>query len=89
MLRGVRVGAVEGIEFPSDPEADYVLVRLWIQNDAAMRVRTDSQAKIASRGLLGDKFVVLTGGNSWQFDGTIRRGVAECRSGRLRATATA
>jgi ABC-type transporter Mla subunit MlaD len=47
MLRGVRIGAVEGIEFPSDPNADYVLVRLWIQNGAARRLRTDSQAKIA------------------------------------------
>jgi phospholipid/cholesterol/gamma-HCH transport system substrate-binding protein len=62
MLRGVRVGAVEGIEFPGDPSADYVVVRLWIQNGAAMRVRADSQAKIASLGVLGDKFVVLTGG---------------------------
>jgi phospholipid/cholesterol/gamma-HCH transport system substrate-binding protein len=61
-LRGVHVGAVEGIEFPSDPNADYVLVRLRIQNAAAMRVRADSQAKIASLGLLGDKFVVLTAG---------------------------
>jgi phospholipid/cholesterol/gamma-HCH transport system substrate-binding protein len=62
MLRGVRVGAVEGTEFPSDPAADYVVVRLWIQNGAAPRVRADSQAKIASLGLLGDKFVILTGG---------------------------
>jgi phospholipid/cholesterol/gamma-HCH transport system substrate-binding protein len=61
MLRGVRVGAVEGIDFPSDPGADYVLVRLWINNGAAQRLRIDSHAKIASRGLLGDKFVVLTG----------------------------
>jgi phospholipid/cholesterol/gamma-HCH transport system substrate-binding protein len=62
MLRGVRVGAVEGIEFPGDPDADYVVVRLWIRNGVAMRVRADSQARIASLGLLGDKFVVLTGG---------------------------
>jgi phospholipid/cholesterol/gamma-HCH transport system substrate-binding protein len=62
LLRGVRVGAVEGIEFSSDSDADYVVVRLWIQNRAAKRIRIDSRAKIASRGLLGDKFVVLTGG---------------------------
>ena len=61
-LRGVHVGAVEAIEFPNDPAADYVVVRLWIQNGAAMRVRADSQAKIAALGLLGDKFVVLTAG---------------------------
>ncbi|MBV8452175.1 MAG: MCE family protein, partial [Deltaproteobacteria bacterium] len=62
MLRGVHVGSVKRIEFPSDPAADYVVVRLSIQNGAAMRVRADSQAKIASLGLLGDKFVVLTAG---------------------------
>jgi phospholipid/cholesterol/gamma-HCH transport system substrate-binding protein len=64
LLRGVRIGAVEGIEFPSDSDADYVIVRLWIQNRAAKRIRIDSRAKIASRGLLGDKFIVLTGGTS-------------------------
>jgi phospholipid/cholesterol/gamma-HCH transport system substrate-binding protein len=61
-LRGVRVGAVEGIEFPSDPGADYVIVQLSIQKTAARRVHADSEAKIASLGLLGDKFVVLTAG---------------------------
>jgi phospholipid/cholesterol/gamma-HCH transport system substrate-binding protein len=61
-LRGVRVGAVEGIEFPSDPGADYVIVQLRIQKAAAQRVRADSEAKIASLGLLGDKFIVLTAG---------------------------
>jgi phospholipid/cholesterol/gamma-HCH transport system substrate-binding protein len=64
LLRGVRVGAVEGIEFPSDSDADYVVVRLWIQNRAAKRIRIEPRAKIASRGLLGDKFIVLTGGTS-------------------------
>ena len=61
-LRGVRVGAVEGIEFPNDPGANYVIVQLRIQKAAARRVRADSAAKIASLGLLGDKFVVLTAG---------------------------
>ena len=63
-LRGVHVGAVERIEFPSNPASDYVIVLLSIQNRAAMRVRADSQAKIASLGLLGDNFVILTAGST-------------------------
>jgi phospholipid/cholesterol/gamma-HCH transport system substrate-binding protein len=61
-LRGVRVGRVAEIEFPDEPDADYVVVRLWIEKGAALRLRADSHVKIASLGLLGDKFVVLTGG---------------------------
>jgi phospholipid/cholesterol/gamma-HCH transport system substrate-binding protein len=62
MLRGVRVGAVRAIGFPDDPGADYVIVRLSIRKVAARRLRADSLVKIASLGLLGDKFVILTGG---------------------------
>jgi phospholipid/cholesterol/gamma-HCH transport system substrate-binding protein len=64
MLRGVRVGAVRAIGFPDDPAADYVIVRLSIQKGAARRLRADSLVKIASLGLLGDKFVILTGGTA-------------------------
>jgi phospholipid/cholesterol/gamma-HCH transport system substrate-binding protein len=62
MLRGVRVGAVRAIGFPDDPAADYVIVRLSIRKGPAKRLRADSLVKIASLGLLGDKFVILTAG---------------------------
>src|SRR5215471_1756395 len=61
-LLGVHVGTVARIDFPRDPAAEYVIVRLRVQNRAAMRVRADSLAKIAALGMLGDKFVILTGG---------------------------
>ncbi len=61
-LSGVRIGAVESIKFPPEPENSYVVVRIWIEESAAERVRTDSIMQIHSMGLLGDKFVALTPG---------------------------
>jgi phospholipid/cholesterol/gamma-HCH transport system substrate-binding protein len=63
-LSGVRIGAVESIEFPPEPENGYVVVQMWIERSAAERVRTDSIAQIHSMGLLGDKFVALTPGTA-------------------------
>jgi phospholipid/cholesterol/gamma-HCH transport system substrate-binding protein len=63
-LSGVRIGAVESITFPALPENGYVVVRIWIEQSAAERVRTDSIMQIHSMGLLGDKFVALTPGTA-------------------------
>ncbi len=63
-LSGVRIGAVESIMFPPEPENGYVVVRIWIEQSAAERVRTDSIMQIHSMGLLGDKFVALTPGTA-------------------------
>ncbi len=61
-LSGVNIGAVESIRFPQDPQANYVVVKLWVEGLAAPRVHIDSQAQIESMGLLGDKFLELTPG---------------------------
>jgi len=63
-LSGVRIGAVESIRFPPEPENGYVVVRIWVEESAAERVRTDSIMQIHSMGLLGDKFVALTPGTA-------------------------
>jgi len=63
-LSGVRIGAVDSIMFPPEPENGYVIVKIWVEQDAAERVRTDSVMQIRSMGLLGDKFVALTPGTS-------------------------
>jgi phospholipid/cholesterol/gamma-HCH transport system substrate-binding protein len=63
-LAGVTIGSVESIRFPSDARASYVVVSFWISESAAQRVHTDSAAKIASLGVLGDKFLVLTSGST-------------------------
>jgi phospholipid/cholesterol/gamma-HCH transport system substrate-binding protein len=62
-LSGVNIGSVSSIQFPPDPRANYVVVRLSIEANAAERVRSDSVAKIESLGLLGDKFLLLTAGS--------------------------
>jgi len=63
LLSGVNVGSVSSIEFPADPRANFVVVRLRIEANAISRVRTDSIAKVESAGLLGDKFLLLTAGS--------------------------
>jgi phospholipid/cholesterol/gamma-HCH transport system substrate-binding protein len=63
-LAGVTIGSVESIKFPTDPRASYVVVSFWISQSAAQRVHTDSAAKIASLGVLGDKFLVITSGST-------------------------
>jgi phospholipid/cholesterol/gamma-HCH transport system substrate-binding protein len=61
-LAGVNVGAVKSIGFPPDPHADYVVVKMWIVDKDRARVRADSVAQISTMGLLGDKYIELTGG---------------------------
>lgn len=63
-LSGVRIGAVDSIKFPPEPENGYVVVKIWVEQSAAERVRTDSIMQIHSMGLLGDKFVALTPGTA-------------------------
>ena len=62
-LAGVSIGAVDSISFPRQATADYVLVRMWIERSAAVRVHADSVASIESIGMLGDKYVELSPGN--------------------------
>ncbi|MGH7865574.1 MAG: MlaD family protein [Candidatus Binataceae bacterium] len=63
-LSGVHIGAVDSIYFPTEPAADYVIVRMWVERSAVERVRADSVAQINTMGLLGDKFVELSSGTA-------------------------
>jgi len=62
-LLGVNIGAVNSITFPTDPHANYVVVKLWIVDKDLPRVRSDSVAQISTMGLLGDKYIEISGGN--------------------------
>jgi phospholipid/cholesterol/gamma-HCH transport system substrate-binding protein len=62
-LAGVNIGAVDSIGFPDDPHADYVIVKMWITDADLSRVRSDATAEIDTMGLLGDKYIEITGGN--------------------------
>jgi phospholipid/cholesterol/gamma-HCH transport system substrate-binding protein len=61
-LNGVDVGKVESVILPEDMGES--LIRVWLSVDRryADRVRADSQAKIKTLGLLGDRFVEITSG---------------------------
>lgn len=61
-LNGVDVGKVEDVILPEDMGES--LIRVWLSVDRryADRVRGDSQAKIKTLGLLGDRFVEITSG---------------------------
>ncbi len=59
VLAGVQVGSVEEITLNADYSA---LVRTQVYED--VRIPIDSQASIATRGVLGDKIIVIQPGNS-------------------------
>jgi phospholipid/cholesterol/gamma-HCH transport system substrate-binding protein len=62
-LTGVTVGRVESLSFPPDPQEQYIVVRITVVGDAASRIRKDTVARIRTLGLLGDKFIELSGGS--------------------------
>ncbi|MEM7050426.1 MAG: MlaD family protein [Acidobacteriota bacterium] len=62
-LNGVDVGNVEKVVLPEN--AGETTIRVWIAIDRryAERIREDSEARIKTLGLLGDKFVEITSGS--------------------------
>jgi phospholipid/cholesterol/gamma-HCH transport system substrate-binding protein len=62
-LNGVKVGSVERIVLPADMGEKKLEIRVAIDARYAQRIREDSQARIKTLGLLGDKFVELTSGS--------------------------
>lgn len=59
---GVDVGSVQRVILPEDPGQSQI--KVWVQVDTryAERIRADSQARIKTLGLLGDKYVEITSG---------------------------
>lgn len=70
-LSGVDVGIVDGISFPDDPSSRKLKVRLLIRSNVRERIRQDSKASIANRGVLGDKYVKISLGTKGD---PVRRG---------------
>jgi phospholipid/cholesterol/gamma-HCH transport system substrate-binding protein len=62
-LAGVQVGRVGEVRFFEDLPAQKVLVGLKIARHVQDRIRQDSVARIATAGLLGDKYIDITLGN--------------------------
>lgn len=62
-LNGVNVGVVEEIVLPERVDEKLLTVRISVDRRYADRVRTDSEARIRTLGLLGDKYIGLTSGS--------------------------
>ena len=63
-LNGVDVGRVTEVILPEEPGENDIVVWLTVDRRYAVRIRQDSQAKIKTLGLLGDKFIELTSGST-------------------------
>ena len=62
-LAGVQIGRVTAVTLPEQPGAK-VRVTLTIARRFSERIRRDSEARIATQGLLGDKIVEITLGST-------------------------
>lgn len=61
-LAGVQIGRVTGVELPAQPGGK-VRVTLTVARRFQDRIRKDSEARIVTQGLLGDKLVEITIGS--------------------------
>ena len=61
-LDGVRIGTVDKIVLPSDTGEKMLEVRISVNARYGQRIRKDSEARIKTLGLLGDKYLELTSG---------------------------
>lgn len=61
-LNGVNVGSVERVVLPPDMGEQMLEVRIAIDARYAERIREDSEARIKTLGLLGDKYLELVSG---------------------------
>lgn len=63
-LNGVAVGRVEQVALSPDPAHRSIAVRIAVDRRYASLVRDDTQVRIKTLGLLGDKFVEITAGSA-------------------------
>lgn len=62
-LNGVVVGRVEKIVLPEEIDESLLTIWLTIERRFGNRVRSDSEARIKTLGLLGDKYIEVTSGS--------------------------
>ncbi len=59
---GLDIGQVTGVDHSSDPHDPRIFVKLSITKKEAARIRTDTIARVANKGLLGDRMIELSVG---------------------------
>ncbi len=62
-LGGVKVGSVDKIGFVPNGEGKHVVVTLSVNAESFDRIKRDSNARLGSQGLLGDRTVEITVGS--------------------------
>ncbi|HHQ48001.1 MAG TPA: MCE family protein, partial [Acidobacteria bacterium] len=62
-LNGVTVGYVKSIELPVEAQGKGITVRFTVDARYTNRIRKDTVASIKTEGLLGDRFLKLSGGS--------------------------
>jgi phospholipid/cholesterol/gamma-HCH transport system substrate-binding protein len=63
-MGGIDVGAVTAVRHdPQNAGDSLIYVTVAVAKDEAVRVKPDTKAKVAGKGLLGDKMIVLEGGD--------------------------
>lgn len=63
-MGGIDIGHVADVGYGRDPKDTTVYVTLSIVKGEASRIKTDSLARIATKGLLGDKMIEITKGEA-------------------------
>lgn len=63
-MGGVDVGHVSFVGYGKDPTDTTIYVTLSVVSSEASRIKTDSVAKVAAKGLLGDKMIEISRGTA-------------------------
>jgi phospholipid/cholesterol/gamma-HCH transport system substrate-binding protein len=62
-MGGVDIGSVTEVKYGDSADDKQIHVKMSVVKDESRRIRQDSVASIESKGLLGDKMIVITVGN--------------------------
>ncbi len=62
-MGGVDIGVVDELGYGANPEDDTIYVQMSVVKTEAARIKKDSVAEVADKGLLGDKMIVISVGS--------------------------
>ena len=62
-MNGINVGSVSIVGHSTDLDDPRIHVQLWIVRTEALRLREDAKARVANKGLLGDKMLEIDPGS--------------------------
>ena len=58
-LSGVLIGSVKEIQFPENPDDNFIKVLMEVNEEGIRRIGPDAIATIRTEGLLGDKYIEI------------------------------